>query len=258
MRPPGIPRPVEDASMEKVIYTTSTIDPLHLDQLKVLLWSLVKRGNDWPVCIDLVGCTVRGAEPLFEDLLKINKNVIPRRVIMYDECGGNAKDRGEISMNQLHAMYTRPFGVEDYLCPEQNNNFVCSIDTDIIVRGKLDRIWEGEWDLNLYFREKKRDHLKFQGGLIVYRNNEKVRAYYRAFLADLEKDKDEVYPCQLKMYKYALKHSIAIGKLPESYNDSELRKDSLVWHVKHSHLDKKRWRKEFKRLLKEANERIAA
>ena len=243
--------------MEKLIYTTSTLDPLRLDQLKVFLWSLHKNGNDWPVALDLVNCTEEEGYKAFMDVQFLNPCLTLANISQYDKSVGCAKDCTEISMTQLDAMYSRPIGVGKYLT-EDGPDMICSIDTDIIVRDNLERIWKGEWDLNLYFREKKRDKLKFQGGLIVYRNIPKVREYYREFLGGIEEQQDSVYPCQLQMYLLAIKHKLEIGKLPEKYNDSILQPNSKVWHIKHSHTGKKKWQNEFKQYLKEANERIAS
>jgi hypothetical protein len=237
--------------MKKLIYTTSTVDPVHLDQLKVFLHTLWTNGKErTPLRLDLINANnIQGLEKLYPNIEIFHGFPIKIK-------GGNSSDVPELSQFEVDSMYSRPIGMQAIL--QEPYDMVLSIDTDIIIRKPIGGIWEGDWDLNLYFREKRKDHLKFQGGLIVYRNSAKVRMYYDQFIEDIRNYGSKVYSCQEAMYRLALKNDIKIGKLPQAFNDSQFSHNSAVWHVKHSHLDKKEWQKSFRKNLEAANARIAS
>jgi len=236
--------------MERLIYTTSSGDPLHREQLEVFLYSMAKNGGADPILLDLVNW-----EAPADYLLKLNPFIMDIRHKTYDVREGQSTDNPELTSYALDVMYSRPLGVLEVL--GKDVEMICSIDTDMIIRKPIHKIWQMEdSDIAVYFRKNKRPHMKFQGGLVVYKNSEKMRVYYQDLVNILKDERERVYSCQEQMYELAKIHKLKIRDLGEKYNDSSLSKSSRVWHIKHSHYGNKVWKKEFNRYLAEAKSKI--
>jgi len=238
--------------MEQIIYTTSSVDEKHLNELKVFLYSLWKNGNRYPVLLDLVNCY---DNHIIMDLHAIYPNIRHITSVRIDETDEVIERAIEkIRVFDLNVMYTRPLGLkyELGLYPDAQ---ILSIDTDIIVRGKLTGIWEGVkpgvlkvWDKG----KKKTDRIRFQGGVMIYGNSPEIREYYQKVL-DMVGEAREFQSVQEAIFRAWKDDRTLITKidLPVKYNDSKLRKDSVLWHCKHSHFDKEKYQIEFQAYLKE-------
>jgi hypothetical protein len=131
-------------------------------------------------------------------------------------------------------------------------------DNDIIVRHNIGRIFSRVKanTIKVWTKMKRKDHGKFQGGVYVLGNGETTKRYLRGIIRGLAGRGGWLLP-QLLMYRLFLKYKLNFVKLSHRYNDSFFRKDSLIWHCKQSHFKEKRYQKEYKRYLDEANKNIA-
>lgn len=242
--------------MEQIIYTTSSCDEKHLNELKVFLYSLYKNGNRYPVTLDLVNCD---DQKIVDDLVNINPSIDGINHVEIEKTDevivrGKAKDI--LPVFNLRVMYTRPLGLKTVLLQYPNHQ-VLSIDTDIIVRGSISGIWDGVepgvlkvWDKG----HEKSDRIRFQGGVMVYGNSEEIREYYDVVLKSIG-DNRAFQSAQEAIFRAWWQERERIKKidLPIKFNDSKLKDRSVIWHCKHNHFDNAKYQTEFNAYLKEVS-----
>ncbi len=128
---------------------------------------------------------------------------------------------------------------------------VAWMDVDCLVRGSLIDLWDTLKPsmLRCIYRPKKRKKLRFQAAVILFGNSPKMRK----FVSDWDKDvwsNPRWYKDQESLYEAWKKHpEIKLKPLEEKYNDSEFKKDSIIWHSKEHHFLEKKFQKEYKKYL---------
>jgi len=234
--------------MNEVIYTTSSCDKFHFDQLKVFLLSLeLNGGGRWPIIIDLIG----GDSEFDERLKKINPNIVEINHLKETAVKVPYKDRTGVSNYNLSVMWSRPFGVLRLLYDEHDK--ILSVDTDIIVRSDISGIWDDlePGTIKWFYRPKKGFvGSKVQGGVIAYGNSWEIRDYYTSVLARCGAERGPFVMQESLYYVYVEKKPRLIN-LGRKYNDDgKFKKNSRIWHCKHGHRKEKLWQKEYQKYLK--------
>lgn len=234
--------------MNKVIYTTSSCDDLHYEQLKVFLLTLeLNGGGPWPIIIDLID----GAPALDAPLKKINPNIIEINHLKSSTVYVPPKDREGISNYKLSVMWSRPRGVMRLLNIGHKN--ILSMDTDIIIRDDISGIWDDlePGTVKWFYRPKKGFvGSKVQGGVIVFGNSVEIRKYYINVLYRCGQEKGP-FVLQESLYYTYLEMQPRLINLGRKYNDDGVfKKSSKIWHCKHGHAEDKVWKKEYGKYLK--------
>lgn len=230
---------------KRIILTTATCDNYYLDIFKVFLFTMGVNGNaKEPIAADLIN----GNEEIYSRLKKIYNPLCINHIEL------SAKD-WTVRENLLPLMRMRLPRMYNTMC--ENWDQILSIDCDSIVRSDIGGIWDGVvpdvikiWDRG----SKKQAFTRVQAGVHAFGNSEMIREYYRAFMEELG-DKWEFRTGQATVYTVYLKfkEKIKLVQMPEKYNDSLFKRDSVIWHSKLSHFKETPFQDEFKKYLIEAN-----
>lgn len=239
--------------MKRLIYTTSSSDDFHIDQLKVFLCSLYENGGHWPIVIDIID----GTKNIDEDLFKINSDIYKINYVNYDIVNIKENQRFNIPIYNLNVMWSRPIGLVKIL--DSDVEQVISIDTDIIIRKNISKIWDNldpgtiKW---FYRPNKKSIGVRVQGGLIAFGNSDKIKKYYREVLKRCG-DSKSPFVMQESLYNVWIEMKLKMIDIGRSYNDDgEFNDKSRVWHCKHSHYEDKKWKKEFSKYISLVKEKL--
>jgi hypothetical protein len=216
--------------MKRLIITTVDSTPHYQEGTKVFLASLAENAPKEDVLVYLINCS----EEYKMSLYSIN----PRLDTIFT---------GTTEASPLIRNYIRHVVILDEI---KEYNKVAWLDNDAIIRGPLDGLWEGvEGDtLKIWYRKKKKDHLKFQGGVYVVGGGEKTENWLRlineklTLCSDWYSPQTLIYAC---FKEVGLKHI----QLDPKYNDSKFKDDSIIWHCKSSHFDNPKYQKEYRSYL---------
>jgi len=129
-------------------------------------------------------------------------------------------------------------------------NKIAWIDNDSIIRDSLDELWEDiePETIKFWYRKKKKDHIKFQGGVYVLGASEKSMQWCAEIREELNNCTDWYAP-QLLMYTKFKEVGLTHTQLSEKYNDSKFKSDSIIWHCKSSHFEEEKYQTEYQRYL---------
>lgn len=236
--------------MNRIILTTATCDNDYLDVLKVFLVSMaINTKQQYLICADLIN----GNEDIYNRLKKIYGNLKINHIEF-------PKADWRVRENLLPLMYKRLPRMYEMM--NEGYGQILSIDCDSIIRGSIDGIWDSvEPDvikilerIDKRKEKKKKFFTRFQAGVHIFGNSVSIREYYKAFMDELG-DKWEFKVGQAAIYTVYLKFKdkIKLVQMPEAYNDSKFRNDSIIWHCKLSHFSETPFQNEFKKYLIEAN-----
>ncbi len=219
--------------MEKLIYTTSTVDEHRYSQLKVFLYTMWNNGGHYPLLVDLVNSENKDELKKIYPLIEIN--------YITDH---------DISVERM--MYIRPLRLQRLL--HENHHKIISIDTDIIVRNSTKNLWSV---LSNEFRirdkgQHKQNHVRFNGGVIIFGNGDHTKKYYDRVI-EIIGSSGVVYDCQRALLQAYNETGLKRKKLPKKYNDPKFNDDSIIWHCKHNHFHEKKYQKEYQYYLRKAN-----
>jgi len=236
--------------MKRILLTTATCDNYYLDVLKVFLVSmrLNSRCNE-TICADLIN----GTPDIYYRLKNIYENLTINHIAMPSVDWIVRENLLPLMYKRLPRMYeTMNVGYDQ----------IMTIDCDSIVRGPIDGIWDGVEPDTIKILErpsarkekKKRFFTRFQAGIHIFGNSTNIRKYYKAFMDELG-DRWEFKSGQAAIYTVYLKFKdkIRLVQMPEKYNDSTFKEDSIIWHCKFSHFAETPFQNEFKNYLTEAN-----
>jgi len=224
-----------------VILTTINNNPHYQNTLKVFLQSLKENAPEEFVKIFLVN----NKKSFGDRLKKINSNIEIKHVY---------KDLTPSRLINKRALYC-------YTALGDGHKKVAWMDNDIIIRGKLGDFWKIKPDeLKIVFKRKKKDKLKFQGGVVVFGNCGEMKRYFWACVkATVEIDRVIInrnynwYGGQRVMYKLFLEYKLRQVDMSKKYNDCKFKGNSVIWHCKSSHFDDPKFREEFNGYLFKAN-----
>ena len=231
--------------MKRIILTTADVQ--YLDVLKVFLMSMRYHGNDYPIRADLINYT--------DDQVGRLRNLYPNleiaRIVIPSE--------GELEQRLLRLMHTRP--PQMWKALNEDWDQILSMDCDIIIRGRIDGMWDGVAPGVFKILDKghrQSDKGRLQGGVYIFGNSPGIREYYKE-LMDLIGAEFGFWDGQTALYTLLKKYDkkITFVGLERKYNDDrklKMDKKSLVWHCKHGRLGLKRFEREFEFYLKKANE----
>lgn len=212
----------------KTLLTYLYYAPHYADTLKVFLASLAVNAPGERIIVYISGCeggTFSG----------INENALFRHWDV-DSVENANRFRFAMLLNIL----------EEY-------EYVGWLDHDMIVRKPINELWRiKDNTLHAWYRRKKREHMKVQGGVFFLKRSERIKKYLTDVMNLLKADA-EWYAPQLYCYQYAVKNGIAFSDIGEQYNDCKFKEGSVLWHCKSSHFDDPKYQKEHQVYLSKAN-----
>lgn len=131
-----------------------------------------------------------------------------------------------------------------------NFQHVLWLDTDTILRKPVDGIWEGvePGTFKIIYRPKCADETKFNTGVIAFGVSPEIIKFVMRWY-EIARNPKRLLDEQEGFYKAYQEHkqSVKMLELPETYNDSKFRGDSVIWHGKGHHRKNKKYLKEVKK-----------
>jgi len=231
--------------MKQIILTTATCDNDYLDVLKAFLASIrLNSGYEGVIRADLIN----GNSEIYDRL----KNIYSNLEINHIELDRRDWHKQE---NMIHVMRKRMSS--QYKAFTDGYGQILTLDCDAIVRKPIEHIWDGVGPgvLKVWLRKKKRPQYRFQAGVMVYGNSQKMRKYYKHFLDSLGSEWG-FFDGQQALYEIYLKHKdeIKLISLPMDFNDCLFKKDSFIWHAKVNHMKEEPFVSTMHKYLKIAEE----
>ena len=227
--------------MKRIILSTVNLD--YLDVAKAWLASMRLHGNDYHVRLDFIN----GDMNIYSRLHKIYPNLL---VVHHD-----IPKVPDIKQNLLNLMYTRP--PQMWKALNEDWDQICSMDCDTLMRGSISGLWDGVEPGTIKIRDqgtKVNPVRRYQGAVYIFGNSPEIKAYYKDVI-DTIGSEFAFYAGQLALHTMAVKHQASIRFVPldKKYNDNKFKKDSLIWHSKHGHINEKPFSKYLQTCLVEAN-----
>jgi hypothetical protein len=221
----------------QIILTAVDDNPHYMEGVRVFLYSLWKNSPEQKIVV----CAMNWKD------CSVIKKINPNATVVAEKTD---EKNPHVRNYRRHSLILEWFA--------RGYDKIAWLDNDIIVRHNIGRIFSRVKanTIKVWTKMKRKDHGKFQGGVYVLGNGETTKRYLRGIIRGLAGRGGWLLP-QLLMYRLFLKYKLNFVKLSHRYNDSFFRKDSLIWHCKQSHFKEKRYQKEYKRYLDEANKNIA-
>lgn len=232
--------------MKRIMLTTTTCDNKYLDVMKVFLYTLNKNGGK--------------REFLRADLINGNDDIYERLHRLYDRMEichiDMPKGLDWLNHDNMILLMRRRIPTM-WKTLNEDWDQVMTIDSDAIIRKSIESIWDGVepstikiWDRG----PKKQPFTRVQAGVHIFGNSPEVKEYYKAFMKELGEEWEfHVGQATIHTVYLKFKDKIKLVQMSPRYNDCKFKKDSYIWHCKHSHLNEKKFQKEFRHYLKLAN-----
>ena len=225
-------------SLDRIILTTIDDNPHYQETLMAFLASIHTNAPDELVRVHLINCT----EAFRLGLFKIHDKLEERYYFI-----PNIK-RAKIIHRQ-----------KDYVLEAIDEGYekVAWMDNDALVRKPLELFWKdvGQECLKVLYRPKKKDHIKFQGGIFAIGNSQKTYNYLLRWAYKGEK-KTGWYDVQTLMYTLFKASGIKMLKMSWQFNDKSFKDESTIWHCKQTNFKNKHFQKEYKNYLKKAKKML--
>lgn len=210
--------------------------------------------------------------PLYWELLlaflaSIEKNSPDTRVSIYLMNLNDAKAYSLVNFkcalvsgNETHSgttfqkNYMRHTWIADHL---PNYERVAWIDPDCIIRKPIGGIFDEVTPKSIRYWHKhgKKEKHQVQGGVYVLGSSNESIKFCNNVYSDLDGTDDWMLP-QTVMLRRIKKSKLNVVPLPESYNDSNFKDDSFIWHAKTSRRNNAKYQHEFRKYLKIGKEII--
>lgn len=232
---------------KRIMLTTTTCDNKYLDVMKVFLYGLRTHCHDKTF---LRADLINGTPDIYDRLHRIYENM---EICHYDFPTGRDWTKND---NMLLLMWSRIPTMWKAL--NEGWDQVMTIDSDITIRRSMDSIWDGVKPglIKIWERKKKKigQFTKVQAGVHIFGVSKEILEYYKDFMEEIGPEW-EFTVGQAAIYTVYLKHKDKIGliQMPQIYNDSKFKDDSIIWHCKHGHFDNPKFQKEFQSQLEKAN-----
>lgn len=223
-----------------MIITATNYTPGRFDQLKVLLRSLAVNCPSEEVRVHLVG---------FNEIPSLER-VNPLCTAILDPI-----DVKEIENLRGFMSCYRSGALSGAL--KEGKGPLLWLDTDIIVRKRLDHFWKDVSDNSFKIQWRDRDivRTKFQTGVYALGNSSATSQMMEEFDTEVQKntvwyaDQAVLYTTYIK-YKETVQH-VQLGR---EFNDWYFDPSSTIWHCKNNHFKEEKFQVEFKRYLAEADD----
>jgi len=211
---------------KKIIVTAIDNNPHYMEGLKVFLASFAVNAPGEQIRVYLMNCTPKYQKEIMK--------IYPVQALLIRTSETSAYRRSYIRHEKILELFNEGYDT------------VAWIDNDAIVRKPLDGFWDGVGPgvIKVTYRSGKSFRNKFQAGIHILGESDKVRKYLENIITCLEDANDWKLP-QALMYVLAgtLKHV----DMEEKYNDSRFKNDSVIWHCKNTHFDEPRYQKEYRK-----------
>lgn len=140
----------------------------------------------------------------------------------------------------------------------QEFDAVAYLDSDIVVRGSLDELWDevDRRNLKVMHRPEEPDNACFQAGIFVIGSGPETIEMMEDYDNIIQRENVFLREQEELYLSYKRHPKVELVPLDRKFNDWRFRPESKIWHCKARHFNSKVFQGEYQRWLRRANDKL--